>query len=324
MAATPVPAGPLAPKPPMLPAKAKNVIMLFMEGGPGHMDTFDPKPKLSRAAQDRVEADRAARRRASSSSSAARSSFSKVGESGHRHVRPVEAPGRPVRRRRAVQLSRLPGRVAQPPRSAVPHEHRQPARRRPGARRLGHLRPGNDEPEPARLRRHDRTGLPAGRRGQLEQRLPAGRTTRARGCGPRARRSSTSTPSRSSPASTSGSSSTNWRPSTRSTRRGTPSTATSPPGWRRYELAYRMQTEVPDVIDLAGETEATREMYGLNEKHTGRVRPPVPARPATGREGGPLRPDLQRRLGQPRLPGTRPHRAHPQRRQADRGPDHAI
>ena len=39
--------GPLAPKQPMLPARAKNVIMLFMEGGPGHMDTFDPKPALT-------------------------------------------------------------------------------------------------------------------------------------------------------------------------------------------------------------------------------------------------------------------------------------
>lgn len=39
---------PLAPKPPMMPAKAKNVIMLFMEGGPGQMDTFDPKPELTR------------------------------------------------------------------------------------------------------------------------------------------------------------------------------------------------------------------------------------------------------------------------------------
>ena len=38
--------GPMVPKAPMIPAKAKNVIMLFMEGGPGHMDTFDPKPKL--------------------------------------------------------------------------------------------------------------------------------------------------------------------------------------------------------------------------------------------------------------------------------------
>lgn len=39
-------AQPLAPRPPMQPARAKAVIMLFMEGGPGHMDTFDPKPKL--------------------------------------------------------------------------------------------------------------------------------------------------------------------------------------------------------------------------------------------------------------------------------------
>lgn len=40
--------GPLSPKPPMHPARAKAVIMLFMEGGPGQMDTFDPKPELTR------------------------------------------------------------------------------------------------------------------------------------------------------------------------------------------------------------------------------------------------------------------------------------
>lgn len=38
---------PLSVKPPMHPSKAKAVIMLFMEGGPSHMDTFDPKPKLT-------------------------------------------------------------------------------------------------------------------------------------------------------------------------------------------------------------------------------------------------------------------------------------
>ncbi len=41
-------ASPLAPKKPMIPPKAKAVIMLFMEGGPGQMDTFDPKPELDR------------------------------------------------------------------------------------------------------------------------------------------------------------------------------------------------------------------------------------------------------------------------------------
>jgi hypothetical protein len=39
--------GPLSPKQPLLPAKAKAVIMLFMEGGPSQVDTFDPKPELN-------------------------------------------------------------------------------------------------------------------------------------------------------------------------------------------------------------------------------------------------------------------------------------
>ena len=40
-------AGPLAPKAPHVPARAKNCIFLMMEGGPSHIDTFDPKPKLA-------------------------------------------------------------------------------------------------------------------------------------------------------------------------------------------------------------------------------------------------------------------------------------
>src|SRR5262249_30280427 len=40
------PSNPLAPRKPMFPAKAKNVIFLFMAGGPSHLDLFDDKPKL--------------------------------------------------------------------------------------------------------------------------------------------------------------------------------------------------------------------------------------------------------------------------------------
>lgn len=40
-------AGPLAPKAPHFPARAKRVIFLCMEGGPAHVDTFDYKPKLT-------------------------------------------------------------------------------------------------------------------------------------------------------------------------------------------------------------------------------------------------------------------------------------
>ena len=39
---------PLAPKHPHFPAKAKRVIHLFMNGGPSHVDTFDPKPALDK------------------------------------------------------------------------------------------------------------------------------------------------------------------------------------------------------------------------------------------------------------------------------------
>ena len=39
-------AGPLAPRQPHFPAKAKSVIYMFMEGGPSQYELFDPKPGL--------------------------------------------------------------------------------------------------------------------------------------------------------------------------------------------------------------------------------------------------------------------------------------
>src|SRR5205823_4447439 len=37
----------LAPRPPHFAAKAKHAVFLFMNGGPSHVDTFDPKPALA-------------------------------------------------------------------------------------------------------------------------------------------------------------------------------------------------------------------------------------------------------------------------------------
>src|SRR4051794_41087533 len=39
---------PLAPRAPQFPARAKRVVHLFMNGGPSHVDTFDPKPVLEK------------------------------------------------------------------------------------------------------------------------------------------------------------------------------------------------------------------------------------------------------------------------------------
>jgi hypothetical protein len=44
--AAPSPASPMAPRAPHFPAKAKAIIYLFMAGGPSQLDLFDPKPKL--------------------------------------------------------------------------------------------------------------------------------------------------------------------------------------------------------------------------------------------------------------------------------------
>ena len=52
--AAPLSPGPRTPsptaRPPHVLPKAKSVIFLFMEGGPSHIDTFDPKPELNKLA----------------------------------------------------------------------------------------------------------------------------------------------------------------------------------------------------------------------------------------------------------------------------------
>jgi uncharacterized protein DUF1501 len=44
----PVSLGPMTPRPPQFASKAKQVVHLFMNGGPSHVDTFDPKPMLKK------------------------------------------------------------------------------------------------------------------------------------------------------------------------------------------------------------------------------------------------------------------------------------
>ena len=45
---------PLAPKPPHFPAKAKRVILLWMQGGPSQMDLFDYKPRLMKQGGEKI------------------------------------------------------------------------------------------------------------------------------------------------------------------------------------------------------------------------------------------------------------------------------
>ncbi len=47
-AATSLPSDPLAPRTPHFAPRAKNVIFLYMDGGPSQVDTFDYKPHLEK------------------------------------------------------------------------------------------------------------------------------------------------------------------------------------------------------------------------------------------------------------------------------------
>ncbi|HEY3902241.1 MAG TPA: DUF1501 domain-containing protein [Chthoniobacter sp.] len=47
VSANPKPHDGLAPRLPQFPARARNVIFLYMDGGPSQVDTFDPKPQLT-------------------------------------------------------------------------------------------------------------------------------------------------------------------------------------------------------------------------------------------------------------------------------------
>jgi hypothetical protein len=50
-------ANPMLPKSPHFPTKAKRVIHIFANGGPSHIDTFDPKPELQRLAGQDIQGD---------------------------------------------------------------------------------------------------------------------------------------------------------------------------------------------------------------------------------------------------------------------------
>ncbi|MGH7139817.1 MAG: DUF1501 domain-containing protein, partial [Pirellulales bacterium] len=75
-------ANPMLPKPPHFPTKAKHVIHLFMNGGPSHVDTFDPKPSLARYAGQNLPTENLRTERKTGAAFPSPFKFKKYGESG--------------------------------------------------------------------------------------------------------------------------------------------------------------------------------------------------------------------------------------------------
>ena len=73
---------PLAAHPPHFPVKAKRMIHLFMNGGPSHLDTFDPKPELQKNHGKNLPMGNLGTERKTGAAFASPFKFQKYGKSG--------------------------------------------------------------------------------------------------------------------------------------------------------------------------------------------------------------------------------------------------
>jgi hypothetical protein len=78
----PDPRNPLAPRPPHFAAKAKHVIHIYLNGGPSQVDTFDPKPLLTRYAGQMIPAGNLTTERPTGNALPSPFRFRKYGKSG--------------------------------------------------------------------------------------------------------------------------------------------------------------------------------------------------------------------------------------------------
>src|ERR1700751_1604082 len=76
------PINPLAPRKPHFPAKAKQVIHIFANGGPSQVDTFDPKPALDKYAGKSLPTTNLRTERKTGAAFPSPFKFQKYGQSG--------------------------------------------------------------------------------------------------------------------------------------------------------------------------------------------------------------------------------------------------
>jgi len=78
----PAPVSPLAARPPHFAPKAKRIIHFFLNGGPSHVDTFDPKPALARYAGQPLPGEYLRTERKTGAAFPSPFKFSRHGQSG--------------------------------------------------------------------------------------------------------------------------------------------------------------------------------------------------------------------------------------------------
>ena len=168
---------PLRPQRPHFAARARHVVHLFMNGGPSHVDTFDPKPMLDKyhgkplptpnlRTERKTGARHALALQVPASTASAASKSANCSRGRPRHI--DDMCDHPLDARRRAQ-----------PRTVADADE---LRRRPAAaaehRVVGHLRAGQREPEPAGLHRHVPRRLSDRRRRRTGGRLSCPAPTR--------------------------------------------------------------------------------------------------------------------------------------------------
>ena len=179
---------PLLPHPPHFPPKAKHVIHLFMNGGPSHVDTFDPKPALDKVRRQAAARRHAADRAADRGRAAVAVQVSQVRPERHRSQRHLPQRRRVDRRHLRHPLDAR--RRAEPRAVAAAHELRRCPADSAEPRLVALLRPGQREPEPAGVRRDVPERLPDSGNAELAVGFLAGRVRRRRTSTRSTRRSS--------------------------------------------------------------------------------------------------------------------------------------
>ncbi len=149
---------PLAPKKAHHPATAKSVIFLFMEGGPSHVDLFDPKPLLTKLDGQPIPASigkpkQTAQGTANNSLMASKRTWKQYGQSGMWVSDWYAEYGRTCRRHDDHSL--LLGGWIEPCWFGLPDEYRIDSRRAPLDGRVGDVWAGHGQQEPALVRRDD-------------------------------------------------------------------------------------------------------------------------------------------------------------------------
>lgn len=261
-------AGVLTAKKPMVPTKIKSCIFLLMEGGPSHIDTFDPKPKLAEMhMKEFVREDKFASAMSSGKRYYVQSPFKfrKAGKSGIDICENFSHLAECV-----DDLCIYKGAVAQ----SVNH---------PTA--MYHLNTGNQFGGDPAIGAWATYGL-----GTVNENLPAFIVLpeSAYPQGGSANWSNGFLPAhfQGTPLRPTGSPILDLNPPAGVTRdeqrknldlmaelnrlhqQKYPGHEELPARLDSYELAFRMQSEIPDIIDLKKENEETKSLYGVGEKDT--------------------------------------------------------